>query len=579
MKIGYGSKARRRRVAHASGVRFPFSAMRRHAAAVLAALVLCAPPAGAATLPPLVEEPVAGISVVMFHQVSDDPVRSATGEDNIQHPWVSLAEFDDHLTQFERDGYHFVTPEVAEKFYLGELPASALPPKPLAITFDDGWANAFENGTAILLRHHAKAAMYFEGMLTDTNPLRLTTPQLKAMLASGAWTLQSHGWAGHSNIVMSKDDDTDPYWYANLMWLPAKHRLETPTEYEDRIYGDLKHFRDAFEPKLGIRIDSFAYPSGEHGQRAAYPKPALPDQFASDVHSNAPGLFPHLRSAMIRAGYRFAYAVDTPAEYHLANQQSDVWRLPRIGVGGEFAESDLSDVFTEGFELPAMSPDRQYAECGPLVVRDDTFYTASVGRPDIYRLDTQFHIAEAWLVPELMQGRGSDPSQIAAIVFDGATLVVIQNQGATTKAPATITRLDLSGPTARVVSRATLPDDLGYLVGAVAFDGRIVGLTDTGTFYDVATHRELFHFTLPDQERGDRFVGPVVVDGKLAAYDKRLRRLAVVRPDREVDLAAVPAFGAAGDVSDLVVDGATLYLNVWADVRHALVRFRTSGVR
>ncbi len=544
---------------------------------MLAAIVLSAASAGAATLPPLVEEPVPGISVVMFHQVSDHPVKSATGEDNIQHPWVSLAEFDEHLTQFERDGYHFVTPETAERFYLGELPPSALPPKPLAITFDDGWANAFENGTAILRKHHAKAAMYFEGVLTDKNPLRLTTAQLEAMLASGAWTLQSHGWAGHANIVMSADGDTDPYWYANLMWLPERHRLETPDEYEERIYRDLKHFRDAFEPKLGIRIDSFAYPSGEHGQRSAYPKPQLPDQFAIDVHSNAPGLFPHLRSAMIRAGYRFAYAVDTPAEYHLANQQNDRWRLPRIGVGGEFAESDLTEVDTQGFELPAMSPERQYAECGPLVVHDGAFYAASVGQPDVYRLDAQFHIARAWHVPDLMRGRGSDPSQIAALVWDGATLVVIQNQGAKTNAPATITRLDLAGDVARVVSRMTLPEDLAYLVGAVAFDGRILGLTDTGTFYDVATHRELFHFTLPDQERGDRFVGPVVLEGKLAAYDKRLHRLAVVRADRDVDLAPVPPFSAPGDVEDLVVDGPTLYINVWADIRHALVRFRTGG--
>jgi peptidoglycan/xylan/chitin deacetylase (PgdA/CDA1 family) len=544
---------------------------------VLAVTIPCIARADAATLPPLVEDPVPGISVVMFHQVSDHPVRSATGEDNVLHPWVSVAEFDEHLTQFERDGYHFVTPETAEAFYLGRLPASALPSKPLAITFDDGWANAFENGTAILRKHHAKAAMYFEGVLTDKNPLRLTTPQLTAMLASGAWTLQSHGWAGHSNIVMSEAEDTDPYWYANLMWLPEKHRLETPEEFEERVYRDLKRFRDVFEPKLGIRIDSFAYPSGEHGQHAAYPKPVAADQFETDVHSNAPGLFAHLRSAMVRAGYRFAYAVDTPAEYHLANQQNDIWRLPRIGVGGEFNESDLTEVYTQGFELPAMSPERQYAECGPLVMRDGAFYTASVGQPDLYRLDAQFHIAQAWHVPELMQGRGSDPSQIAAIVWDGATLVVIQNQGAKTNAQATVTRLDLAGSRARVIARTTLPEDLANLVGAVAFDGTIVGLTDTGTFFDVATHRELFHFTLPDQERGDRFIGPVVLDGKLAAYDKRLRRLAVIRPDRDVDLAAVPEVSAAGDVENLVTDGTTLYLNVWADIRHALVRFRTSA--
>ncbi len=542
--------------------------------AALGMLAAIVPVAGRAdVLPALIASPVPGISVVLFHQVSDSPVKSATGEDNIKHPWVGVAEFDRLLTQFERDGYHFVTPEMAEAFYLGELPARALPEKPLAVTFDDGWANAYENATGPMLRHHVKAAMYFEGILTDTRPLRLSTAQLKKMLASGAWTLQSHGWKGHSNIVTSADGDTDPYWYANLQWLPEKKRLETPSEFEERVYEDLAHFRTAFEKPLGIRIDSFAYPSGEHGQNVAYPKPALPDQFPIDVHSNASELFPHLRNALARAGYRFAYIVDSPAEYHLVNSQNDIWRLPRIGVGGDFEPSELREIDTDGFELPAMSPDRQYAECGPLVEHDGHLYTASVAQPEIYELDAHFHLARAWHVPGLLEGRGKEPSQIAGIAWDGSDLVVMQNRGEGSSGRATITRLDLSQAEARIRSRSALPADLDFIAGLTAFDGRLVAMTDAGDFYDLANGKLLFYYTLPDAERGDRFAGPIVVGGRLAAYDKRLRRLAVIRSDRTVGLAEVPPIRDKGDIMNLVVVGKTLYFNVWNDTRHALLRY------
>ena len=521
--------------------------------------------------------PVPAITLVLFHQITDHPTVSASGVDNIQKPWIGVKQFDDVLAQMEKDGYHFVTPETAAGFFEGATPGSALPSKPLLISFDDGWESAWLEATPILRKHHIKAVMFFEGILTDIKPGRLTTSELKAMLASGTWTLQSHGWKGHSNIVTDATGTTDPYWYANLKWLADRARLETPAEYEDRIADDLMHFRNAFESKLGIHIDGFAFPSGEYGQSAAHAPPAAPlrDLYPYDVHSDAAGLTPYLIAALKRAGFRWSVAVGLYGENHAAQAMDGFWRLPRIGIGANSSPRDITAAYSQGFQLPEMTADRQYADCGPVAFAGESVWTGSTNRPEIDRLDRTGRLLQRYVLPQLLAGRGSNSSAISGLAWDGVQLIVTQNAAdPPNSTPATITRLVLAADgTASIVSRVPMPGNIGYLTGIALVNGKLIAVSDDGTFFDLSNGAVLFNIDLTDTQRAGRFRGPLLVDGKVAAYDTQLNAVEVVNADRTIEVRPLPPILDPGMVEDVSVDGADILLNIWSPLRHALVRY------
>src|SRR5215469_16957509 len=71
--------------------------------------------------------PEIGITTVLLHQVSDAPVETVGGADQVQRPWVTPAEFDRMLTEADQQGFHYVTLDQALAFLQGRAPASSLP--------------------------------------------------------------------------------------------------------------------------------------------------------------------------------------------------------------------------------------------------------------------------------------------------------------------------------------------------------------------------------------------------------------------------------------------------------------------
>jgi peptidoglycan/xylan/chitin deacetylase (PgdA/CDA1 family) len=525
-------------------------------------------------------QPVAepSVTTLLLHQITTDPIRSAHGEDNVTHPWLTPEQFDDLLASLERDGYTVVTLEAALAILdaRGADRRAGGPAKPLLLTFDDGYESAWTVATPILRKHHAPAVMFFEGKPTDVEPGRLTTAELLAMKASGIWTLESHGWAGHSEVTIDAAGTRVPYWYANLAWLPDRQRLETVAEYEARIRADLRRFRTTFERRLGARIDVFAYPSGEYGENPALPPGANPLTHLNAGHSNSAALTDAFFDALKAEGFRAAFAVSVPGGTHAAAPQDGPYAFPRLGVGAEFDPAALGALDAHDVELPEVASNDTYGDCASLATDDRGLWTASSSVPEIYRLDPDGRVVRDLTLPQLAADRAAEPALISAIgVRAPDELAIFQQAGWWRGGTPYLNDVAIDGRGATIVSRTPLPSVLNWTVGAVILDGRIVAMTDEGRFYDVADPgAPLFSVALsPDVPRGRRFAGPALIGDRIFVADRVLHRLDELDRSGAVIASApldgnVRALGARGDQL-IVVD--------WQAQRRVLRRFVLVG--
>ncbi len=545
----------------------------RHTSVIFALLTLVFATAPARAMPVTFSSVVpSSVLTLLMHQVSNDPIHSRSGEDNVKHPWLSPAQFTALLDSLVARGYTFVSLETALNA-LDPGPRSntaTLPPKPVLLTFDDGYASALTAATPILKEHHAVATMFFEGAATGKLPGRLTLANLRAMRASGVWTLESHGWMGHTPLVVAADGTKSPYWYANLMWRSRDGRLETPIEYDARIRADLHRFRTTFEPLLHTTLDVFAYPSGEFGQNGPLAPGGNPLARLEAGHSNAPDLRPIFLHALASEGYRSAFAVAVPGVVHAASPQDGPYAFPRIGVGADFDPAILDTVASAGIELPEIDHGDTFADCLAIAPVGSGLLVASTQQPEFFSLAENGRDLGNLTIPALLADRPGHPALVAALVPQGDELTVLQQAGWWPGATAFVTRLKLTAATATVLAREPLPSRLRWPVGAVADGHRILAMDDGGRVFDLAHAADgpIFSVAVAAGDiRNGRFAGPALIGERLFVFDRIQRMIDEI--DRHGAILARAALG--GDIRALSSDGDDL-LAVDASSKRRVVR-------
>lgn len=89
-----------------------------------------------------------GIRILMYHQVSENAGNDLT---------VTVTQLKNHLSYLERKGYHSITMnELIKYLYDGTL----LPPNPVLITFDDGYASVLKLAYPLLQYYQMKATLF-----------------------------------------------------------------------------------------------------------------------------------------------------------------------------------------------------------------------------------------------------------------------------------------------------------------------------------------------------------------------------------------------------------------------------------
>jgi len=167
------------------------------------------------------------IPIFMYHYIreysdSNDPI----GE-NLS---VSPEKFEEHLTWLKDNGYQTVFPN----FFKNPEPLSF---KPIILTFDDGYQDAYDNAFP-LLQKYQMAGMFYLIIDKIGTPGYLTWDEISEM--------QKAGMSFGSHTLTHPD-------LKNL----------SPANLEREIKGS----KEILGQKLGQEITDFCYPSGKHDEK------------------------------------------------------------------------------------------------------------------------------------------------------------------------------------------------------------------------------------------------------------------------------------------------------------------------
>ncbi len=148
-----------------------------------------------------------------------------------------------------------------------------IPEKSFLLTFDDGRKDSYYPVDPILENCNYNAVMFVigENLALNSN-YYLSKIELKRMINSGRWEVQSHTKEGQEIIEISKDKKKG-HFLSNKKWIKDEQRIETESEFVKRIENDLFEAKEILENELKVKIYSLAYPYGDYGQRSLnFPK-------------------------------------------------------------------------------------------------------------------------------------------------------------------------------------------------------------------------------------------------------------------------------------------------------------------
>jgi peptidoglycan/xylan/chitin deacetylase (PgdA/CDA1 family) len=225
-----------------------------------------------------------GIPILMYHKIGDPPAGSKLGS-----LWVSAKKFRKQMAYLSDEGWH---PIVFKDLYAHWDKGAPLPPKPVLITFDDGYLNNYTEAFPILRDFGFRATLYvvvqtigwdnrWHDPASETRIPMITWPQLKELQKAG-WEIGSH-----------------------TMNHPRLHKIELK-----EVARELEKSRAVIGEVLGEAPDSFAYPYGA-GEEV-----------------------PEIVQAVKTAGYRTAVTVHA-GKWTIEQMKERPFNLPRPFVRGD----------------------------------------------------------------------------------------------------------------------------------------------------------------------------------------------------------------------------------------------------
>ncbi len=186
-----------------------------------------------------------GIPVLMLHKIVDKEYSS-------KHKiYMEVSRFERLLRSLVFLGFNTVTfNEIQTAFERG----TALPRKPVILTFDDGYQNNLRYVVPLLQKYKMRAVIYLladtslthNSWDTDTDSsepmdVLMSTEERKALFETHCFEVGSHGFA-HRDLTTMRDDEA---------------------------FQEIAGSKSALEREFGTKIISFAYPYGRHNERHA----------------------------------------------------------------------------------------------------------------------------------------------------------------------------------------------------------------------------------------------------------------------------------------------------------------------
>ena len=166
----------------------------------------------------------------MYHEVAERAEIDALARKTQRGYILARDDFEQQMDLLAREGFHPISLSNLRDWSLGQ---ATLPPRPLVITFDDGFAGNFRHAFPVLSRHGFTATFF---VVTNKigDAAMLTWPDLAEMNRHGM-SIQSH---------------------------TANHPLLS-TLTEARTRAELTESKRTIEEKLGVPVDFLSLPNGD----------------------------------------------------------------------------------------------------------------------------------------------------------------------------------------------------------------------------------------------------------------------------------------------------------------------------
>lgn len=205
----------------------------------------------------------------MYHEIGDGP----------NTLFVSVNSFRTQMEYLKVHGYRTITMAQAHEM----LESGNIPPKTVAITFDDGYATFYKDALPILQEYNFTATVYVISSYPGLYPNYMTWEQILAVQQRG--------------IEIGSHTQTHP---------------ALTTVSVERLRSEIAGSKHVLEEKTGVNIGSFCYPTGAVDQNvAAAAKQAGYSSAVTTVFRNAtpyddPYLIPRDRISRLATMTNFA---------------------------------------------------------------------------------------------------------------------------------------------------------------------------------------------------------------------------------------------------------------------------------
>ena len=165
------------------------------------------------------------VPILMYHPI-EEPVEGSAYPDL----FLTKRDFVDQIEWLVKSGYEAVTlTEVLDSWFEG----GTLPPKPVVLTFDDGYVSQYENAFPVMERR---------------------------------------GWPGVLNLKALDSDiyDRQVEEMARAGWQIASHSVthpDLPSLTDSQLAGEMTESRRLLEEEFGVSVTDFCYPAGRYDDR------------------------------------------------------------------------------------------------------------------------------------------------------------------------------------------------------------------------------------------------------------------------------------------------------------------------
>jgi peptidoglycan/xylan/chitin deacetylase (PgdA/CDA1 family) len=147
--------------------------------------------------------------------------------------FVPQADFERQMAWLHGHGYEAVTLKQVEDAWAGD---GELPPKPVVVSFDDGYRSQYVAGFLVLDRYRWPGVM---NLIAGSQGDDLPTADVKKMLAAG-WELASH----------------------------TVNHLDVSTLDASQLATEIAGSKRDLERRFGVKVVNFCYPAGHYDQAA-----------------------------------------------------------------------------------------------------------------------------------------------------------------------------------------------------------------------------------------------------------------------------------------------------------------------